>query len=304
MRNFWCHIFVCILFAAGLVSCRHPEVIPDSKLKEIFKEIFVTNAYTDIATGGSLLKGDSLDIYRPILKEYGYKVSDLEYTMLSFAKRKSSRLTKIIDGVIAELEVEEIDMRYRASVDDSIKVWAQRNYMEEVMKNVSVKAMDIKDTANLRIRMPVIEGEYYIKYNYLIDSTDKNRGMRTYYYVKSSKGKETISTNSWMTVRRPQKYSGKIDVLPDYDTLEIVFGSYPKRDMKKPALTVDSLNITYMPSAEFALRNVMKTFIDYRIPVDEEYIKMDTLSKYEYSPDSSTLYIYPVWLPEEWYIDR
>lgn len=297
MRNLISSILVCLLFVSGLVSCKRNEIISDRELKEILKEVFITNAY--FQTEPKLNPtNDSLDIYRPILKRHGYKVADFEYTMLSFAKRKSSRLSKILEGVIAELEREESDLRYRASMYDSVKLWSQQRFMEVVMQDSSFKAMAVKDTANLRIAVPVKEGEYHITYSYLIDTTDKNKGLRTFYNVKNSGNGTVISSNSWMTVRRRQKYTGRIDVVPGQDTLEIVFGNYPKKGMTKPAMSIDSLKIVYMPTPEKAMRDITKTFINYRIPVDTGYIRRDTLiTDYEYSKDSGTLYIYPLWLP-------
>ena len=115
--------YITLVLAAALLlaGCSKKNIIPDSDLEKITKEMFVVNAYA----ANQQLNTDSLDIYTPILKRYGYTHEDFFNTLANFQKRKSARVSDVVEAAIASLEGlssgYELKLRNLAFVDSVAK---------------------------------------------------------------------------------------------------------------------------------------------------------------------------------------
>ncbi len=251
-------IALAVAVAAGMSgACSRTKTIPDGELKEIFKEIFISNAY--VQSGNAALRPDTLDMYRPILERYGYTVEDMKYSIESFSRRKSMRVTDVISEAITELEAEEDHLRYLVAATDSVDVISQRMLRRLVREDSLIAVTRTADTARLTIDIPVEPGTYQISYSYYIDSLDANRSHRTIMRMFDGAGKAgKASATNWMNPRVRRSYSTKLDAMPGDSVLKIVFGNYPKKDLKEIDIRIDSLKVYYSPPVEIARDSALR----------------------------------------------
>ncbi len=256
-----------VVLVAGIVllgGCTRPRVIPDEKLVEILKEIYLDNAYA----AQTHLNTDSLDIYGPILKKYGYKPRDLNYTFNDFSKRKSSRISDVIEAAIVELDQELQWYSDRVAVLDTINLIARERLKQLVVTDSLIAVNRIADTAKLRIELPAAEGTYDIRYSYRIDSADLNPSLRTTHVLFDSAGRQVGVSSNWMRVHQPrQTYAGELVASAAARRLEIRFGNYGK-ELKTPRMQIDSVVIIrYLPQQQ-ALDSLRKHLYAYRLVID------------------------------------
>lgn len=260
-------IAAALFFLMGLApSCRSHKTIPDKDLTVILKEIYLANAYIQTASGVNPSR-DSLDIYRPILGKYGYSLRDFEYTLANFSKRKSVKIADVVEKAIRELEAEESDLRFRASVLDTIDSRAQRAYQRDIFRDSTITAMAVRDTALLHVAFPVRTGIYRIGYFYEIDSTDKNRQLKTTYTVTDTAGKRTSDNTSWLSARRRTRVDMTITTRDGDSLMTVRFGNYPD-DLTRPHITIDSLSVTYKPLLGEALDSLDRVILPYKNLLD------------------------------------
>ena len=168
-------LFCLIAAATALGSCARDKVIPDEELARIFRDAYLINAY--VSDRG--VKLDSLELYEPVFSRYGYTAEDVRYTIGNFSRRKSAKLSDVVERSIRLLEEESAYYKYEVSVLDTINNVARRRFTRTVYSDSLIRATRIKDTARLRIRIPDIRpGEYRVSFDYLIDSLDENLAPR------------------------------------------------------------------------------------------------------------------------------
>ena len=85
-----------------LLACSGYKIIPDEQLALIFHDAFLSNAYMQHRG----MRPDSLNLYEPIFAKYGYTTADVQYTIGNFSKRKSARLSDVVEQAIKLLETE------------------------------------------------------------------------------------------------------------------------------------------------------------------------------------------------------
>ena len=100
-----------LLALLGLLAaaCARHTIIPDETLAMIFRDAFLSNAYIS----EERIPTDSLRIYEPIFARYGYTTDDVHYTIGNFSKRKSARLSDVVERAI--------DLREAAGWPSSIR---------------------------------------------------------------------------------------------------------------------------------------------------------------------------------------
>ncbi len=253
--------------AATMAACGGPKTIPDRQLRQIFKDLFIANAYVQSERLPDPSR-DSLDIYRPVLGRHGYTMADFEYTLANFSKRKSMKMSTVVDEAIRELEMEESVLRYQGSILDTIDARAQRLFGHEVLRDRSFEARRIADTSALNVTFPVQPGIYEVSFFYRLDSLDRNRGLKTTYEFLDRDGSVTATNNSWMSARRRTRVDVKLTPAPGDSLLLIRFGNYPQ-DLTPPNLEIDSVNIIYKPTIEAALDSLDRLILGYGTILDE-----------------------------------
>ena len=272
------YVLVALAVISSLAGCRRDKIIIDDDLRAIFREIYLTNAYME-QYRGRLVKFsiDSIDVYRPILERYGYTVSDLEHTVKNFSSRKSYRLTDVVDEVIAQLEKEEDNFKYRIAAKDSVEARAKQMFRRLVYEDSVVTARRIADTAKLKKTIPIVDsGEYEIRYSYYIDSTEENRGLRNTFTALNSTGGRRQVLSSGMASNRRQRYNGRIMPAKGDTALLITWGGYPAKEMKRPGLLIDSIELYYTPPLATALDSAAILTYRYSISIDSLWNEKDT----------------------------
>lgn len=118
-------ILVCIC------SCsRSGKVIPRSKLAKIYAEMFVVDAWLDTAPYESRRMADTLRVYEPIFREYGYTTEDYRASVSYYLQDpdRFSRILKKTGRILGDdiedlrheqeimVEIEELRRKYRSSI--------------------------------------------------------------------------------------------------------------------------------------------------------------------------------------------
>ena len=108
--------FIYILVSGLLLACSGYKIIPDEQLALIFHDAFLSNAYMQHRG----MRPDSLNLYEPIFAKYGYTTADVQYTIGNFSKRKSARLSDVVEQAIKLLETEAEHLDREVSILDTI----------------------------------------------------------------------------------------------------------------------------------------------------------------------------------------
>jgi hypothetical protein len=207
-----------ILTILVLTGCIRARTIPDETLADIFCDMYIANAYVDenIADFGgsrSVVGGyasnkasveigamDSINIYEPILRNYGYRTRDFVYTLTTFSKRKSSKVGDVIDKAIEKLDAKIELYSAQLSVIEQLDSVAYANTADTVLVGKNMSARTIADTAKMKILYEATDGHYRIEYSYMLDTLDKNFGLRATHYLRDSVGM-VVGQNSFVMLR-------------------------------------------------------------------------------------------------------
>ncbi len=268
-----------------VVGCGGAKTIPDDELGDIFRDIYMVNAYTAQAP---TIVYDSVDIYLPVLQKYGYDTDDFLYTLAGFSKRKSAKLSTVVDNAIAKLTKSADSLARRVAILDRIDSIAYAMSKSVVYRDSLITIRGKADSAAMKLKLPASEGRYGITYYYTLDTLDQNRSLNNRHHIRDSIGR-SISNNS-VRLRPSDRtlYSSTLESPAGADSLELTFGNYPY-DPKRMHLTIDSLVIEYFPTRDEALERLFRSNIDFTVRVNGK----DINEYYDLKADSSTLHIRP-----------
>lgn len=247
-------IKILLLVAVALLgaSCGKTTIIPDDELTNITQEMFLVNAYA----AKQKIDTDSIDIYSPILKRYGYNQEDFFNTLANFTQRKSARFGDIIEAAISSLEWHANDYENKVRNLNYIDSLAQAMCKKEVYFAERVKVTRMKDTARLEINIPIVDkGEYHVKYKYHIDTLDKNSLIQNVVVVVDGNEKNTYNTRNHMTRYTPKEFFMKVMPKPGSQELRLKLADYTRKE-ERPYITIDSVSVVYFPPVEEALRHM------------------------------------------------
>lgn len=238
-----------------LTACSGPRIIPDEKLSDIFHDVYLSNAYV----GEQRVVMDSLSIYEPVFERYGYTAEDVRLTIGNFAKRKSSRLSDVVEAAIARLETESRFYRQRIFVRDTLTQIATETFSRVVLDEPSIRVRRIADTARMRRTIDSLRpGKYEISFRYVLDSADVNENINASFYLVDTLGRRGYaSTRRFRQMYGDQQSRGdRVDVSLEASALHgklvLDLNGYPRKDMKTPSLLIDSLTVKYYPPEEWA----------------------------------------------------
>ena len=245
------------------VGCRGQKTIPKDTLSDIFRDMYLVNAYSGSSTvrPGDYISPDSLNYYEPILNSYGYTSKDFANTLANFTKRKSEKIGPILEDAYNKLDVMLAVLNERIDKENTIDSITQALSRRVVYRDSIIIARAVEDTARLRISLPAEKGHYLISYNFTQDSTDLNRTSNRH-TIRDAKNHIVATTSA--NIRRGEKRTGYSTTLDakadDVKKLEILFGSYPA-GLSTPHFTVDSLVIVWYPESKDARRTYMERFV-------------------------------------------
>jgi outer membrane murein-binding lipoprotein Lpp len=251
------NIIAVVVAAALLGGCGGPRIIPNEKLARIFHDIYLVNGYVS----QSSLDVDSLNIYESVFAAHGYTSEDIQYTIGSFAKRKSAHLSRDVVEVAAEmLRLEAAGYRRRIEIRDTVALVARERFSVEVYSDSLIRARRVSDTSRLRITIPGIrEGSYRISYVYRIDSLDRNLSLRSDAWLIDSTGRRSGSNARRLERERRGVVETTLSATPTHRRLVISLGGYP-RDLTAPHLTIDSLRVVWLPPEEEAVWRLQRSW--------------------------------------------
>ncbi len=243
-------VFITII-ALIVASCSGPKVIPDTILVDIFHDAFLANAYTaetNIAT-------DSLYIYEPIFKRYGYTIDDLQHTLTTINERKSSRISDIMHDVSKKLEQEHKAEQRKIVVLDTIDNYAKRRYTRTVYSDSLIRVNKFRDTTKLQIRLKdLIEGEYTVSFDYFIDTLDENRNSRVEAYVIVNDTTHVLRNTMMLSRYRNGSYSRKFNIDTQHKELYVNMYYHPKNEESKlPGITIRNFKIVRVLPTEISV---------------------------------------------------
>ena len=258
-------LFVCALALLGGASCSHHKIIPDSKLALIFHDAFLANAYL----GGRDIVADSLNVYEPIFARYGYTVRDVQYTIGNFSKRKSARLGNVVELAIDLLEAEGKAYNREVAILDTIDNVALRSARRTLRADSLIRVRSLADTARLRFAVDVEPGDYEVRWNYLVDSLDRNdRTVRARMWLEQAGGSQSQNYN--IILRRYSEGSVYHRFTADSAHRRLcvelfAFTETPRR----PSVTVRDFKVEFTPDKAAAVRQLYKRQLRLRIFADE-----------------------------------
>lgn len=268
MRKIFLYVALFAVVLAAGAGCTRPKEIPRGELGEIFKEVFLINAYYQSNPAMmQAMQMDSLDIYRPILKRHGYTLRDLEYTVQGISKQKSRNLSDIVEISIDKLKKESEILDERVAALDTVNARVGRMFMTRVLFEEQITAAKLSDTSKLRITVPLSEGTYTVSYKYLIDSLDENGSLRIVANIIDTAGRRRPAFSQMLVkMTRQSPEPQRFETTAADSALVMVLGSYLAREMKRPHLTIDSLEVVHFLPQQQALDSLMKTLYHLYLP--------------------------------------
>ncbi len=257
-----------LLLLAGFSSCRKRTVIPDRELADIFHDIFLANAYT--ASDINRFRLDSLNIYEPILKDHGYSIEDVQYTIGNFSKRKSARIGDVVEVAIARLEQESEFYKREVSILDTINNVAQRTFSHTIFADTLIRVGRLKDTARLKMDFDLMPGEYTLSLDYEIDSLDQNekQGLRANVWVERHNKQRAFVYNISLMRGDREHFRRRFTADTTHKTLHFDFLHFSGKP-KRPSVTIRNMKLEFKPPVEPAVDSLFEKQLNFRIFTDE-----------------------------------
>ena len=258
-------LFCLIAAATALGSCARDKVIPDEELARIFRDAYLINAY--VSDRG--VKLDSLELYEPVFSRYGYTAEDVRYTIGNFSRRKSAKLSDVVEQSIRLLEEESAYYKYEVGVLDTIDNVARRTFTRTVYADSLIRVGSLRDTARLRIAVDVQPGEYELRLKYLVDSLDRNeKGLRGVVWLENRDGGRSSVYSTTLRRNRTENFTRRFTVDTTHRRLHLDFLDFREKPLR-PSVTVTGLEIDYIPTTSVAVDSLYRQQLDLRIFADE-----------------------------------
>lgn len=240
---------------ALLTGCNRPSIIPDDELALIFHDAFVVNAYV----GHRSLPTDSIDYYSPLFARYGYTTEDVQATIRNFARRKSASLGDVVERAIARIEAETAGLERETAILDTIDRLARREATVTLLARDRIRVRQARDTAEAHFTLDGIRpGTYTLRFDYLIDSLDRNASVRVRMGF-SRRGVHLAPSRStfYLTRLRPSTFERSIEADSTSETLSLNLYE-PAGELKRPDLRIRDLRLTYTPPADEAVEELAR----------------------------------------------
>jgi len=266
MKKVLLYLIATLLFAP---ACRQHKIIPDSELAQIFHDIFLTNAYIQEERP----RVDSLMIYEPVFARYGYTTEDVQYTIGNFSKRKSARLGDVVERAIDLLEEEGLQLEHEVAILDTIDNIARRLTRRTLFTDSVVHVRALKDTARLRITVPVTEpGDYTVSLDYLIDSADRNNPMRAAVWFEGEQEGVRRQTRSMALARyRTDRFEQTLEAA-DTSIRRMVIDFWNldgRRKRQRPDILLSDIRVTHTLPVDRARDSLYRQQLNLHIFADD-----------------------------------
>lgn len=268
-------LIAALLWLAACSDDDKPKTIPEKDLRAIFRETLLVDAYLSVTEDRSLADNDTLSFFRPALEKRGYTPEDLRYTVGRNAQRKSDVMSALMDDILKEFQHEKdiLDRLHRRDRQwDSL---ALAYTTDTLLRRDSVLRMNAPgDSVRFRFTVPVKEeGTYKLAFRYRKDSSDRNDRYELFARLTpAGEGKPyEVRLPGYLFVQdRPTPYTYNRTFSPasvrEAEFRVRAFNLKDRRSVRKPALELDSLLVTYVPPVEeargryFRYKTTIKSF--------------------------------------------
>lgn len=273
------------LCAASLLvlACSRPKIIPDETLAEIFRDAYLTNAY--INKRG--LSVDSLDMYSPIFERYGYTAEDVRTTINNFSKRKSARLSDVVDVAADMLEAESARLGKEVAVLDSVNNIAMRRFTRTLYRDSTLHITNLRDTSQYNIVIDNIHpGEFRINMDYRVDTTDTWSSRRVAFWFERADSSQFARQNYTLQKSGRDEHLYRTLTLSDTSARRLaiclVDVTPPTRPLAKndkngkktkTDVTFKNIRVVHIPAAGAAVDSLYSRQMDIRI-FAEDFISL------------------------------
>ncbi len=245
-----------------LTACHKPREIPDDKLVAIVSDLFLANAYwSGIGFVPDSLRFDSVDIYTPVFKHYGYRPEDFTHTIRNLSKRKSIRLSDLMENATKRLENEASGYFTQVANMDTLSAMASRFYQRTVYLHDSLRTLTRLSRPEDKpdISVPLLPGRYRVEFVYLVDTADRSSYLQYFQRVRDTA--DRYSNNAYRSFtkgkRRREEILLEMTDTARYKELEI-FLAYTgtkewaaDRPSGKTLVKIDSMRVIHLlPPAE------------------------------------------------------
>lgn len=261
MRRFYI-ILISAVLAVATTGCKRDRVIPDDTLADIFYEAFLTNSYI----GVEYMNTDSLQIYEPIFRKYGYTSEDVRYTVGNFSRRKSARLGNVVEQAITRLDTEGKELERQVMILDTISNVAVREFTRDVLTDSLIRVTKAADSVKLFVAVaPVQTGSYEISYEYTDDDFSAKHLRRAEMWFEGEHGTRRPSYN--FNLRNKDEVRRVMKANKGDERLVVNLGTPLKGNTapKTQKFTVRNLRIRYKPAAEIAVDSLFMRYVDTKI---------------------------------------
>lgn len=272
---------ICLLcVAVTAAACNRPRNIPDEKLIAITREIFLANAYRDSPKSG-FSQADTVDFYTPIFEKYGYKPSDLSYTINNLSRRKSVRFTDILEEVARRLDREDSLMKARIATLDTVDSRTMNRYRRVVYSDSTRQLRRLSDPDKPDIVLPVRPGRYQVAFKYDLDTSSRNGNLRyTHYQFDTTDGtKGSFYYLGYIKGAQKQEIFSFDVTDPKTNEVRISLATSPSDKEKSIALRIDSMTITYFlplrEAADSLIREIFRfnpSLAAYNLPSNASHV--------------------------------
>ena len=263
----------------GIGSCSNQRVIPDDVMVSIFHDAYLMNAYINEQN----IREDSLLIYEPIFKRYGYTIDDVQYTIKSVSERKSARISDLVAQTYERLKEESEAEARKITILDTLDNIAKRVFSRTIYADSLIRVTSLEDSSKLHITIDdIVPGEYTISYNYHIDTLDENRNSRTEIFVKCNDTLEVMRNTTMMSRYRESKYTRRLTLDTTHKQIFINMFYHPKNEEPKlPDIKITNFEVVRVLPTDVSVDSLYNAQLNLRIFNHELMtgFTADTLSK-------------------------
>ena len=262
MKRIIAYLSVAVLLLTS-VGCQPSREIPDEDLIKIFHDAYIANAYI----GEKGITEDSIYLYEPIFKRYGYSVEDMQHTLKTFSKRKSALLSDLMVEVSRQLEEEARIEGRKIVVLDTIDNVAKRRYTRTVYEDSLIRVKRLRDTSKLRITIKdLTTGDYTISFDYLIDTLDENRNSRVEIYALSGDTLETLRHTMMLSRYRQSNYTRRLNIDSTHTKIYINMFYHPNNEESMiPDITIRNLKVVRVLPTEVSVDSLYQKQLNLRL---------------------------------------
>lgn len=263
-----------LLALLTVLGCARRKEIDDKTLAQIFRDAYLTNAYLGI----NYINIDSIQIYEPILDQYGYTPEDLRYTIGNFSRRKSAQLGRVLREAEKEIAEYAVDYEKRVVVLDTIKDVAIRSFKRMVYQDSLIEVKKRADTSKLKLTIePLQPGTYSVRYKYTYNKKEEPKRkkskkrpedeltLRGALYIETFGGSHR--NNYSYNLRKEESIRRTLIADTSAHKLVLTFAkpSDARHKIRNIDLKVEDIEILYTPSEEMAIDSLFMKYVDIKI---------------------------------------